>query len=251
MIRYERQQQLLSYLHLHKSATVRRLAEVLYISEASVRRDIAALEEQGLVRRKYGGVVLAEYEHSVVPLALRDPANAAHKEAIARRAAALVKDGMTVMLDASSTARRILPLLQNKKNLRIITNNARVFDGRMLPHNVHCTGGRYDSESGAFLGPAAERFVRSVRADILFFSSQGMDENGVISDASEEETALRRAMLAAAERVYFLCDSSKLGQKRTFILCTKDELDGVICDEKLPWEEAPAGNDIFAPSVQK
>lgn len=251
MIRYQRQQQLLSYLRLHKSATIKTLSGLLYISEASVRRDIAALEEQGLVRRKYGGVVLAEYEHSVMPLALRDPANAARKEQIARRAADLVEDGMTVMLDASSTARRLLPFLQNKKNLRIITNNASLFDGRTLPHTVHCTGGRYDSEGGAFLGPAAEEFLRSVRADILFFSSQGLDETGVISDASEEETALRRAMLAAAGKKYFLCDSSKLGQRRTFILCTKDELDGVICDGPLPWEESPAGNEIFAAMPQK
>lgn len=233
MIQYERQQQLFNYLKQNKSATVRQLAALLYSSEASVRRDIAALEEQGLVRRKYGGVVLAEYEHSVAPLALRDPANAAHKEQIARRAAELVEDGMTVLLDASSTARRILPFLQNKKDLRIITNNARLFDGRVLPACVHCTGGRYDGENGAFLGPGAERFLRSVRADILFFSSQGLDENGVISDASEEETALRRVMLQAAEKKYFLCDSSKLGQKRTFILCTKDDVDGIICDSAL------------------
>lgn len=236
MIQYERQQQLLNYLKENKSATVRRLAEILYISEASVRRDIAALEEQGLVRRKYGGVILAEYEHSVIPLALRDSANAAPKEQIAKKAATLVEDGMTVMLDASSTARRIVPYLQNKKNLRIITNNARLFDGRSIAATLHCTGGRYDGENGAFVGAGAEEFVRSVRADILFFSSQGIDEAGVISDASEEETALRRAMLSAANKKYFLCDGSKLGQMRTFILCTKEDVDGIICNQPLPWE---------------
>ncbi len=237
MIRFARQQQLYAYLKEHKSATVRALAKELYISEASVRRDIADLEAAGLVCRKYGGVMLAEYEHSVVPLALRDPVNAARKELIAQKAAALIEDGMTVLLDASSTARRILPLLQNKKNLRIITNNARLFDGRSTAATLYCTGGRYDSENGAFLGAGAEEYVRSVRADIFFFSSQGLDETGVISDASEEETALRRAMLAAADKKYFLCDSSKLGQKRTFILCTKDALDGIICDTALPWEK--------------
>ncbi len=231
MIQYERRQQLLGYLKEHKSATVAELSQVLYISEASVRRDIAALEAEGSVRRKYGGVVLAEYENSVVPLVLRDPVNAARKEEIAGRAAALVEDGMTVMLDASSTARRVVAHLEGKKDLRIITNNARIFERCPSGITVYCTGGRYLRENAAFVGAKAEEFVRGVRADILFFSSQGLSETGVISDASEEETSLRRAMLSAAKRSYFLCDNSKRGKEHTFLLCNVEEITGVIGEE--------------------
>jgi len=231
MIQYERRQQLLSYLKEHKSATVAELAGVLYISQASVRRDVAALESEGLVKRKYGGAVLAEYENSVVPLALRDPVNAARKDVIARKAAALVEDGMTVMLDASSTARRIVGFLEGKKDLRIITNNARLFERCPAGITVYCVGGRYVRENAAFVGAKAEEFVRGVRADILFFSSQALSDEGVISDASEEETALRRAMLEAAKQSYFLCDGSKRGKEHTFILCHVDEITGVIGEE--------------------
>ena len=232
MIRYERQQQLLSYLKEHKSATVAELSGVLFISQASVRRDIAALEQEGLVRRKYGGVVLTEYENSVVPLALRDPANAARKDKIARRAAALVEDGMTLMLDASSTARRIVGFLEGKKELRIITNNARLFERCPAGITVYCVGGRYIRENAAFVGAKAEEFVRGVRADILFFSSQGLSAEGIISDASEEETSLRRAMLDAAKSSYFLCDGTKRGKEHTFVLCSTEEITGVIGDEE-------------------
>lgn len=231
MIQYERRQQLLSYLKEHKSATVAELARVLYISEASVRRDIAALESEGLVKRKYGGAVLAEYENSVVPLALRDPVNAAEKERIARRAASLVEDGMTVMLDASSTARRIVGFLEGKKNLRIITNNARLFERCPAGITVYCVGGRYVRENAAIVGAKAEEFVRGVRADILFFSSQALSEEGVISDASEEETSLRRAMLDSAKESYFLCDGSKRGKEHTFVVCNADEITGIIGEE--------------------
>lgn len=231
MIRYERQQQLLGYLRERKSATVAELSGVFFISEASVRRDIAALEEEGLVRRKYGGVVLAEYENRVVPLVLRDPVNAARKEEIARRAADLVEDGMTLMVDASSTARRIVGFLAGKKELRIITNNARLFERCPAGITVYCTGGRYIRENAAFVGAKAEEFVRGVRADLLFFSSQGISEEGVISDASEEETSLRRVMIGAARRSYFLCDGSKRGKEHTFVLCSTEEITGVISDE--------------------
>ena len=236
MIRFERQRQILEYLSVHKCAKIGELAGILYASEASVRRDIAALQEHGLVRRKYGGVILAEYEHSVVPLALRDSENAAVKDDIACRAAELVEDGMTVMLDASSTARRVAEHLEGKRDIRIITNNARLPERAPTNITVYSTGGRYERQNRAFVGAKAEEFVRSVRADILFFSSQGLSNTGVISDASEEETALRRVMLSAASKRYFLCDSSKLGISHTFVLCSKDDVDGILCDKPLSWE---------------
>lgn len=237
MIRFERQQQILEYLSVHKCAKIAQLAGLLYASEASVRRDIAVLEEQGLVRRKYGGVILAEYEHSVVPLALRDSKNGGVKDIIASRAAQMVEDGMTVLLDASSTARRVAEHLEGKRDIRIITNNARLPERAPANITVYSTGGRYERQNRAFVGAKAEEFVRSMHADILFFSSQGMSETGVISDASEEETALRRVMLSAADRRYFLCDSSKLGIRHTFVLCSKEDIDGIICDISLPWED--------------
>ena len=100
---------------------------------------------------------------------------------------------------------------------------------------VWCTGGLYDRKNHAFTGAAAESFIRSISADILFFSSEGITEDGEISDVSEEETALRRTMLTRAKQKFFLCDSSKIGIRRNFTVCTKDDLDAVICNTKLPW----------------
>ena len=76
-----------------------------------------------------------------------------------------------------------------------------------------------------------QKFVRGVRADILFFSSQALNDEGVISDASEEETALRRAMLEAAKQSYFLCDGSKRGKEHTFVVCNAEEITGIIGEE--------------------
>jgi DeoR/GlpR family transcriptional regulator of sugar metabolism len=102
---------------------------------------------------------------------------------------------------------------------------------------IFCTGGLYVPSGNIFVGNAAESFIKSTFADILFFSSQAISEDGEISDASEEETSLRRTMLSRATKKVFLCDSSKLCKKRTFTLCTKDDVDEMICDTALPWEE--------------
>lgn len=238
MIQYERRQQILRYLEEHRSATVKELSACVFASEASVRRDLEALEAQGHVRRTYGGVLLSQYQNSVVPFDLRDADNSTAKEQIAARAADMIPDGSTVMLDASSTARRIVKYLTGRRDLKIITNSQKLFDepvGEGI--ELYCTGGAYRPKNHDFVGAGAERYLLGVTADLLFFSSQGLSEDGEISDVSEEETSLRRVMLARAKKKYFLCDDSKLGVRRVFTLCHKDELDGVICNLPLPWEK--------------
>ncbi|MBQ6876377.1 MAG: DeoR/GlpR transcriptional regulator, partial [Lachnospiraceae bacterium] len=86
----------------------------------------------------------------------------------------------------------------------------------------------------AFAGAPAIQMLKSIYADFLFFSSQGLSLSGEISDFSEEETALRKVMLTRATRSYFLCDHSKIGQSFLFRLCDSVDVDGIICDTPQP-----------------
>lgn len=238
MIILERREKILSILEQKRTATIRELAEMLFISEASIRRDVEALEKAGQVRRIYGGVVLEKFHNAVVPLGFREGENSQIKEELARRAAEMVQDGDTIMLDASSTVRRMVKYLGGKRGIKIVTNNLRIFSETVSPDtHLYCTGGLFDGQNALFYGAAAERYVRSLNADKCFFSSQGISQEGKISDASEEETSLRRVMLSHAERKIFLCDSTKVGVKRMFTLCGKEDVDEIICNVKLPWEE--------------
>lgn len=237
MIGYERRQKILEYLEEKRSATISELAETLYVSEASVRRDIAGLEAEGYVNKIYGGVLLSKYRNDVVPVSLRDGEHSGVKDELARRAAQLINSGDTVMIDASSTTRRIIKYLGSVRDVKIITNNMKIFSECQNPHlKLYCTGGMYSQSNHALVGPAAENYLRGVTADFLFFSSQGITEDGIISDVSEEESSLRRVMIAQAKNSFFLCDSSKIGVRKMFTLCRAEELNGVICDKKLPWE---------------
>lgn len=233
----DRQRQILMILNQRQAMTVKALAKELFISEASVRRDVAQLEKEGSVRRVYGGVLPAARESTVVPLSMRDGEHSAQKERIARMAAAMVPDGATIMLDASSTVRRMVKYLADRKGLTIITNNERIF-GELGASDaaVYCTGGAYFRENHAFAGPAAEAFVRTMSAGILFFSSQGVSRDGEISDFSEAETSLRRVMLERAEKRICLMDSSKVGVRGIFTLCGRDCVDVFVSEKPLPWE---------------
>lgn len=238
MIQYERQQAILRFLEEQSPAAIKDIARKIYTSEASVRRDIAAMEEKGLVQKIYGGVLLSDQKNAVIPLDLRDGDHAGAKDIVAKKAADLVFDGATVYLDASSTVWRMMKFLRGYKGLKIITNNPRiVWETEAFDGTIYCTGGTYDPKNRSFYGPAAARFMESVSVDLFFFSSQGITEDGEISDPSETETELRQKVLKRASKSYFLCDSSKIGRRNVFTVCRKEDLDGIFCDMKLPWEK--------------
>ena len=191
MIQVGRQQQIMELLHAKHFMTVSEIAESIYVSEATVRRDISKLAEQGLVKQVYGGVVLSEYRNEVVPISLRDKENSAKKEQIAMKAAELIHDNDTVIFDASSTVRRICRHITERKNLTIITNNLRVCQElKDSDVTVYCTGGALMTRRECFLGHYAEEFIRGIKADAVFFSSQGYSENGEITGIISESPPL-------------------------------------------------------------
>ncbi len=232
MLQVERQEEILQLLKSHQALRVSQLAKLLYTSEATVRRDLAALERDGSVRRVFGGVVAVQEQ---LPLDFRRQKNAAAKEEIARRAAAMVADGETVFLDASSTALHLLPYLLKKKELTVVTNSHRVVEqARESKARVFCTGGELSRRNFAFVGRGAERAVAAFHPDTVFFSSQGVSEDGDITDSSQEETDLRLAAIAAGGRKVFLCDSGKVGKSYLFRLCRISDVDAVVADGDFP-----------------
>ena len=237
MIQYERHKKILEVLKEKNTMTIEEIAEKVFFSQSTVRRDIKALEQQGYVHSLYGGVMLSEYKNSIIPVNMRNSSFSSVKETLAKQAAELIFDGAVVIMDSASTVRRTCKYIKPNIKVKIITNNLNLFDE---PHGdnikMYCTGGLYNSLNRNFVGAGAEKYIKDINADMMFFSSQGLSEDGDISDVSEEETALRAVMLEHAEQKIFLCDSSKVGEKKTFKLCNKDDIDMIICDIKLPWE---------------
>lgn len=211
---------------------VGQIAQALYTSEATVRRDLAQLETAGLVKRVYGGVVL---EKQNLPLDMRLNEHATAKKEIAERAAKLLFDGCSVFLDASSTASHLLPYLMQFSDLTVITNSHRAVENlRQSKLNFICTGGRMISSNQAYVGPIAEATLENLCVDLAFFSSQGVSEDGEVTDFSEEETALRRVLLRRAKKPVLLCDSSKVGKKYLYRLGNLKDMAAVITDSDFP-----------------
>lgn len=225
----ERQQEILIFLKNVHFASIAEIASVTFTSEATARRDLQKLAEKGAVKLVYGGAVISEYHKEPVPIHLRDNENSAEKELIAQKASLLIKENSTLLLDSSSTVRRICKHIKEYKNLTVITNNLRVCEElKNSSVKVICTGGSLIPKRECFVGHFAEEFLKKIKADMLFFSSQGLSSNGDITDSSEEEIALRKVMIAASKEQYFLCDSSKINLDFSFTLCNVKEITDAI-----------------------
>lgn len=231
MLEYERLDQIIACLRERQTDTVKNLAQKLYASEATIRRDLTELERRGLVKRLHGGAALIDGVQRELPLFLREQQNVAAKRDVAARAAQYLRDGQVIFMDASSTVMFLIKYFEGYQNLTIVTNGmktAQVLSG--LSHKTYCTGGLMLHNSSAYVGDYAADFVRHFNADVFFFSSRGVSEDGRITDASSEENHIRRVMLEQSRQHIFLCDSSKRGKTYCYNLCRLDQVDACVMD---------------------
>lgn len=233
----ERERAILELLIKEKQVTVRQLAHTLFISEPSIRRDLAALEQQRLIKRVHGGAVLDENGVSElkIPFVIRELECSDEKILIAEKAAALVHDEDVVFLDSSSSAFNLVPFLAMKKNITVITSGIKAIT-KLAEYGVRviATGGNLINSCLSLVGDDACRTLRSYYADVCFFSCRGLSLNGELSDISVEENIVRREMIARAKHSYLLCTQNKLEHQYYHKLCALSDIDGVIAGKELP-----------------
>lgn len=236
----ERQGKILQALKKDPTLTVAALARMLYVSEPTVRREFTRLAEKGFLTKHYGGAsVTPAAADTEIPFSIRAEEKSDAKAEIARRAAALVEDGMVVMLDGSTSAYRLVPYLKEKKDIICITSGART-SVALAEAGIKnfSTGGQMVVNSFSFVGAEAERFVSTVSADILFFSCRGLTDTGEMTDRATGEAALRRKMFERCRRLVLLCDSTKLNKTCFYSMGDVADVDAVITEGELPEEIA-------------
>lgn len=230
MLKNQRHYEILEILKKESFAEVRTLSQRLYASHPTIRRDLDYLEKQGYVKRSHGGAILADDKINT-PISFRKGTKAREKAQICKLASTLIKPGSLIFTDASTTASHLADYIQPKDNITVVSNGYNIC--RSLAENdirIFSTGGKLMKSSMAFVGKQAEESVKSFNADYLFFSSSSIDENGAISDYSEEERSLRVAMYERSAKSVFLCDSSKFDKTSAFREFTLSDIDYIITD---------------------
>lgn len=233
-----RQRNILAILQKESFLSVRELSMRLFASQPTIRRDLDFLEKNGYVRRSHGGVTAADGRVNT-PVPFRRGIMTKEKTAICELAATLLQPEQLIFIDASTTAFFLSHFLRREQKITVVTNGitlCRTLSEKQV--QVFSTGGRPIRESEAFVGNLAERAVGTFFADWMFFSSSSLDQGGVISDYSEEETSLRLAMRQRAEKIVFLCDSKKFASRSAFEVLTLCEVDYFITDQPIPQDLA-------------
>jgi len=244
----ERRMQIVELVNRQKTVTVPELVEHIGASPASIRRDLVWLDEQGLITRTYGGAMALN--HLQETLRRTSPAyhqrtteHVAEKQAIARRAADIIGDGETVILDSGSTSSAMVPFLATKRDLLIITNSIDIA-AALLPIvdtnpslRVVSTGGTLHAWSRSFLGMTAEQALRQFFVDKTFLCVRGVSLQHGFTVPILEEVPIKRQMIASARETIVLADHTKFGLTFASLIAPLTTAQRIITDAHAPREQ--------------
>jgi DeoR family fructose operon transcriptional repressor len=212
----ERLKWLATHLEKHGSVQLTEASLALDVSEMTIRRDLLNLEGMGIARRVRGGAVAA----GPVEFQGRKQVRAAAKAKIAAKLRPLVPATGAIGLDSSSTILRLAGVLDRALNLVVVTNGPDAFNALQGRDGVTpmLTGGVLSSHGGSLVGSQARRAAGELVLNRVFLSAAAVDPALGTSEATVEDSEVKRAMLAVATDTVVAVDSSKLGA-RALALC--------------------------------
>lgn len=233
---YERRQSLLDILRKQPGLRVPELAAALNVSEGTVRNDLNALEDQGLLMRVHGGAVLSQQDQfQNISFVRRYQQNAAAKLAIARAAAALVNDGDSILLDASSTVYYFAKALSEHRRLRVMTNGFEV--ARELAQNTTNTviliGGVVNNESSSVTGLLSEHIIEELHIQKTFLSCSGFSLERGMTEVHLAEAQLKRKVIESSQQLFALVDSTKFGKEDLTSFARPERINRLFTDHHL------------------
>lgn len=231
MLNDTRKEEILTILRKNGSATVDDLAKKLYVSRATVRRDLTELQDLGLLRRSHGGAVILEAADEVSIL-VRMTENASLKTQIARKAMEhLPTDFKTVFLDNSSTVLAVAQQMSLAEKT-VVTNSLQAVSllSRIRGINLIVPGGTVSPHGHAITGSWTNMLMADFRFDLMLSSCSALDTHGAFESSLDQREIKRTVFNRSAFRV-LLADQSKFDQQGTYLLEPLSAFDMLIFDE--------------------
>src|SRR4051795_10247367 len=240
MLARQRQERILEVLRASGGVRVSDLTEQLQVSYMTIRRDLDALAERGLVEKVHGGATVATQRTAEEPgFEAKSFRERPEKEAICAEAIKLVRPGTAIGVTAGTTTWMLARHLRDVPNLTVVTNSIPVaevmrHDGR-TDLSIVLTGG-LRTPSDALVGPVAEAAVRAMHVDLLFMGVHGMDERGGFTTPNLLEAETNRALVRSARRLVVVADHTKWGIVGLSTIAELGEADVLVTDEGLSAE---------------
>ncbi|ASI93374.1 glucitol operon DNA-binding transcriptional repressor SrlR [Vibrio mediterranei] len=236
-----RRQKLVNYLKHEGKTSVNDLANIFETSGATIRTDLRTLEEEGLVVRRYGSAEACGAskigQASIEDRSMdeKQTLNLDLKSAIAKKACELIRDGDSIILDCGSTTLQMVPHLEDKLALTLMTNSMHIVNAMAQlerEHTVIIPGGTYRRISASFHGKLAEQAFSQFTFDKLFIGADGFDLNSGTTTYNEAYQ-VSQAMYEAANEVIVVLDSNKFGRRSPNVVVPLKDIDAVITDSNI------------------
>jgi len=252
LIPAQRHQRIQSYLEQHRVARNVELCDLLQVSEATVRRDLEALEGRGLLERTHGGAIWTRRLPLEPAYAQSAAVHPKEKRAIGRAAADLVQDGDTVFINSGTTTTEVMRCLAGRDNLDhitlITTNLTGTLQVRRPGFDVILLGGLFRPPSNAVVGAFARRSLSRVYASKAFIGVDGISlKAGVTTPISAEADVARLMVERTRGQVIIVADHSKWGVISNFEIAPLKSVQVLVTDRGLPRR---ARADLRARSVR-
>ena len=230
----ERRQLILEMVRANGAVSLRELARVVQTSEVTVRRDVRALEAEGLLDRRHGGAVLPGGLSREPGYPQKTHLAAAEKSAIADLAATMVAEGDAIVVGAGTTTQELARRLARIPGLTVVTNSLLV--AQALAHanrvEVVMTGGTLRGSNYALVGSGAEQSLQGLRVSRAFISGSGLTADRGLSTTNMLSASVDRALVGAAAEVVVLADHGKLGSDTMFQTVAAEGIACLVTDEQ-------------------
>lgn len=232
MLNNERKNKIMELLQKNKTISNKQLLDTLFISEATLRRDLTKMEQQGYLQRTHGGAILQESLTVESPLTLRIQAFIKEKKRIAQKTLDLMNNDTSYFFDSSSTVGQLIPLLNALNNLTIVTNglnNAQLLSTQTTKTNLYIAPGQVAYKTSSILGVETLEYMRQFNCNTFIFSCSGISLFG-ITEANHQQSLTKKEMLNHSKIHVLLADHSKFDKIYLSQTCTFDEIDYIITD---------------------
>lgn len=239
MLADERRSRVLEVVQRQGFAALPALASTLGVSESTIRRDLAHLEQEGVAQRTHGGAFYTGPSPGLPHFQLRQAAEWDKKRAIARTASELIGDNDAVLLDGGSTTYELAQLLVGRP-LQVVTNSLPVANlfASSERADLILVGGYVHGRTGVLQGRYAEQMLRSINVRWAVVSGAGINERGLFN-SHLQTAAAEQAMMDAAEEIIAVVDSTKFGHQSLAHVCDLERIDRLVVDDRISaaWRE--------------
>jgi DeoR family fructose operon transcriptional repressor len=240
MLLAKRLEEITKILERDKSVDVNTLSEKLGVTGKTIRQDLDKLEEMDLIERVHGGAILKRGSNSIFPIIERKQTNLEEKKSIAEIASSYIEEGDIIYLDSGTTTLPIAELLGDKR-ITVVTNDPFIVHELLYKDNItlYVIGGKLRREEGAYtlVGHTAIKDISLYNIQKYFLATSAIDLKQGLMIFSSEEAEIKKAVIGVSKQVICVCDYTKFHKMAIFTICSIDDIDVLISDNRIPEED--------------